>query len=80
MIGRRGFRIVEPTRASCGLSRSTPAIEHRRVAAERQLAAALALPRHARAPPGQGSDARIRLPSGDGDPAPEIALGQRWRH
>jgi len=55
MIGRRGFRIVEPARASCGLGPSTPAIEHRRVAAERQLAAALTLPGHARAPPGQGS-------------------------
>jgi len=61
MIGRRGFRIVEPARASCGLGPSTPAIEHRRVAAERQLAAALTLPGHARAPPGRRFDARIRL-------------------
>lgn len=61
MIGRRGLRIVEPARASCGLGPSTLAMEHRRVTAERQLAAGRELPGHARAPPGQGFDARIGL-------------------
>lgn len=70
MIGRRGFRIVEPPRASCRPSRSAPAIEHRRVVAERQLPAALALPHDARAPPGLAIRCRDQ-------PAPGTAIRLR---